>query len=305
MKQRKHLALLSFVFVLLVGGIAGYAGQADLIVLHTNDIHGRIEVDEDILGFPYISSLVQYYRAQYEHVLVLDAGDALHGQPITTVLEGESAVVSMNIVGYDVMVPGNHDFNFGYQRLLELEEEYMEFDLVGANVFKEGELLFTPYVIKEVGDFTVGIFGLVTSQIATHPRNIEGLEFGDITEAATRCVSALRDDHNVDLVIALGHVGLNYSSEVAAQVEGIDLFVDGHSHSLLLQGEWVGNTLIVQAHEYGKYLGKVEVDLSGETPVMEASLISAEVGRELVDPDEELIELLEEFREEILRRMFG
>ncbi len=304
--MRGRMLLLALSVSLAVSG-GTLATNADLIILHTNDIHGRIEVDEGRLGMPYIGSLVQYYRAQYEYVLVLDAGDTIHGQAVTNQLEGESAVISMNVAGYDVMVPGNHDFNFGYDRLLELEEQFMEFQLVAANVFKEGELLFDPYVIKELGEFTVGIFGLATpaTYTTTHPRNIEGIEFGDMNAAAEKYVAVLREEYNVDLVVALGHVGINSSREVAAQVEGIDLFVDGHSHSLLLRGEWVGETLIVQAHEYSNYLGKVEIDLSGAAPVMEASLISAETARELVEPDEELVEMMQEFRDEVVRRMLG
>ncbi len=302
MRVRASLLVLS---AALAAVAVATATTVDLVILHTNDIHGRIEVDEGIMGLPYISSLIEYYRGQYEHVLVLDAGDALHGRPITDRLEGESAVMGMNAAGYDVMVAGNHDFNFGYQRLLELDAEMMEFQLLSANVYKDDELLLTPYIVQEVGDYTVGIFGLTTDSISTHPDHIAGLEFRSAEAAAREYTAILREEHNVDLVIALSHVGLRVSEAIAADVEGIDLFVDGHSHSLLLEGKWVGDTLIVQAHEYTKYLGKVEIDLSGEKPAMQATLISAETARELVEPDEELVELLQEFRDEIIRRLFG
>lgn len=302
-----RMLLVIGLFLAVVGsGSAVVASSTDLVILHTNDIHGRIEVDEGRLGMAYISSLIAHYRDQYEHVLVLDAGDTIHGRPITDQLQGESTVVAMNKADYDVMVPGNHDFNFGYERLLELEE-MMAFDLVATNVFKDGELLFNPYVVKEVGDFTVGIFGLATSDTytTTHPRNIVGIEFGNMEEASRKYVEILRAEYNVDLVIALGHVGIKDSSEVVTHVAGINLFVDGHSHTRLPEGEWVNDTLIVQAHEYGNYLGKVTIDLSGETPTLTASLISAEAARELVEPDEAMNELMKEFRDEVVRRMLG
>lgn len=304
--MRMRLFLLLAALIAHVGLLAS-ANSIDLVILHTNDIHGHIEskIDEGLLGLPYISSLVQYYRAQYEHVLVLDAGDTLHGQPIATALEGESAVVAMNAAGYDVMVAGNHDFNFGYQRLLELERDYMEFTLLSGNVYKAGEPLLTPYIVKEIGDYTVGIFGLTTDSVSTHPDNVVGLEFRSSTVAAQRYVTILRETYNVDFVIALTHIGLHVSERIAAQVNGIDLFVDGHSHSLLPQGQWVGETLIVQAHEYGRYLGKVVIDMSGERPAMQATLISAEAAAELVEPDEAIVEMLQEFRAELRRRILG
>ncbi|MFO8034596.1 MAG: bifunctional UDP-sugar hydrolase/5'-nucleotidase [Candidatus Bipolaricaulota bacterium] len=306
MRRRAILVLLTGLSLLVMSPV-GLAGDVDLVILHTNDIHGRIEIEDGQLGLPYVGALVDYYQAEYEHVLVLDAGDAIHGKPVTNTLEGESAVMAMNAAGYDVMVSGNHDFNFGYDRLLELKEEYMEFDLVAGNVFKEGELLFDPYVIKDFGVYKVGIFGLATPDtcVTTHPHNIEGIEFGAMVETADEYITVLREEYNVDLVVALGHVGIGASREVAAAVEGIDLFVDAHSHSRLPEGEWEGDTLIVQAHEYTKYLGVVEVDLSGDVPAMQASLISAQVGRDLVEPDEQIIEMLEQFREEMYRIMLG
>ena len=292
-------------FVLFISSLV-FAAGVDLVILHTNDIHGRIEIGDGMLGMPYIRALVEYYRERYDHVLVMDAGDTIHGRPITDRLEGESAVISMNLVGYDFMVPGNHDFNYGYDRLLELEE-MMEFHLVAANVFKDGVLLFNPYVVKEVGDYSIGVFGLATSDTytTTHPNNIIGIEFGDMIEASRKYVDLLRNEYKVDMVIAVGHVGTSATKAVVSQVQGIDLFVDGHSHGRHLRGEWVGDTLIVQANEYTKYLGMVTIDLSGERPVMEARVIPASEGKELVDPDEELDEMMQEFRDEIRRLILG
>ncbi len=307
---RKTLAIMGLSILLLFSGIlVQSAAGSDLIILHSNDIHGRIEMGEGLMGMPIIGAIIEDYRARYENVLVLDAGDTIHGRPITNALDGTSTVKTMNMAGYDVMVPGNHDFNFGYERLLELEEE-MEFDLVAANVFKDGELLFRPYVVKEVGPFSVGIFGLATpaTYTTTHPDNIVGIEFGEMVEAAQKYVEILRNDYQVDFVIALGHVGMggnNPSTRVAEQVAGIDLFVDGHSHTRLEEGEWHHGTLFVQAYEYTKYFGKVEIDLSGDEPVITASLISAEEAVAQFEPVPELVDYLAEAREEVRQKLLG
>ncbi len=310
MKLRKGFWLSAiFVFLFFTVFSVTPAGASNLIILHTNDIHGRIEMNDDLMGMPIITSIIQDYRDNYDNVLVLDAGDTIHGRPITNSLEGRSTVEAMNMAGYDVMVPGNHDFNFGYERLLELEEK-MDFDLVATNVLKDGELLFRPYVVREFADFSVGIFGLATpaTYSTTHPDNIVGIEFSDMVEAARKYVDILRDEYQVDLVIALGHVGFggdNPSTRVAQEVEGIDLFVDGHSHSRLPEGEWHHGTLFVQAYEYTKYLGKVEIDLSGDEPVMSALLISAEEAYAQYEPSSEMVELLDKAREEVRQKLLG
>ncbi len=302
MKISKRVQAL-LVLIVFIWPVQAVQAHERLIILHTNDLHGRIETGENRLGMPYIAALNKYYGSRHEHVLLLDAGDTIHGRPITDGLKGKSAVASMNAAGYEVMVPGNHDFNFGWERLLELEADFMQFSLVAANVFNNGELLFDPYVIKTIGDFRVGIFGLVTPETlySTHPKNIEGIRFGEVLQAAEKYSTLLREEYKTDLVVALGHIGISDSEKIARQVEGIHLFVDGHSHTMLKQGRKVCGTLIVQAHEYGNYLGKVEIDLSKGKPVIEAQLISADEALGLVEPDARIQEMLEEFRAELSR----
>ncbi len=305
-------AALAAVLLVLLAAAPGFAVEEDLVILHTNDIHGRIETDleadEPIMGIPIISTIIQDYRSETDNVLVMDGGDTIHGRTITNQLEGRSTVDVMNAAGYDVMVPGNHDFNFGYERLLELEE-YMEFDLVAANVSKDGELLFDPYAVYEVGEFTVGVFGLATpdTYVTTHPDNIEGIEFTDMVAAAEEYVPILQDDYQVDLVVALGHVGFagdHPSTEVAENVDGIDLFVDGHSHSRLAEGEWHHDTLFVQAYEYTKDLGVVKADLTAPEPELEAWLISGTDAAD-IEPDPAIEDLLEEAADEVVRQRLG
>ncbi len=308
MSKSRYLRLVLFITMLgLAFTMRVAAAEPDIVILHTNDMHGRIETDDGILGMPLISALVQQHRAEHDHVLVLDAGDTLHGRPVANQLEGRSVVATMNAAGYHYMAPGNHDFNYGYERLLELEDE-MEFQVLAANVYKDGELLFTPYVIHELGPYRVGILGLATPDTyqTTHPRNIEGIEFTSMVEAAAHYVPILQQQ-NVDLIIALGHVGFgrNYpSTAVADAVDGIQLFVDGHSHTLLPEGQHHKDTLFVQANEYGKYLGRVEVRLSGDRPEFRASLIPAQ-GLTDLEPDLEITEMLEDFRAEVRRQILG
>jgi 5'-nucleotidase / UDP-sugar diphosphatase len=291
-------ALSKLHIVLAVVLLGGFAVAEHLIVLHTNDIHGRLEQGEG-MGMAKLATLVERYRAEHEHVLLLDAGDTLHGTPLAIATEGASVVEAMNLVGYDVMVPGNHDFNYGgFRRLLELRE-VAEFEFLAANILRGGEPLFESHVIVEVGPYRVGIFGLVSPAYTSIVNRlfIRGLEITDMSEAAERMVTLLQEE-GVDLIVAVGHVGLYGdfpSTRVLDEVEGIDLFVDGHSHDRLEEGVRHGTTLLVQAHEHLKELGVVEVDLSGPSPSLVAALVSAEEAADLPDHPE-VRQLLERAR---------
>lgn len=308
--RKSLLVTLTILFLVLGSAGANALDRVDLVILHTNDMHARIEPDlnNNVMGMPYIGALIQQQRALYPEVWVIDAGDTLHGRPVSDKLHGESTVRIMNLVGYDFMVPGNHDFNFGSQRLVELQE-IMDFELLGANVYLDGEQLFQAYSIREVAGKTIGLFGLATADTytTTHPDNIRGIEFKDMIETAQYYVDLLRNDYGADMVICIGHVGYgrNFpSTEITKAVSGIDLFIDGHSHTKLPEGEIHDGTLFVQTHEHAHNLGQVLIDLSGATPVMKATLIPAEEAFKL-EPLAEIEEYLEEARNEVRKKLLG
>lgn len=237
-----------------------------MAIVHTNDTHTRIEASgNDGMGFARIATKVNDLRSNYgeDHVLVLDAGDTLHGLPIVTTSKGEAMTKILNTIGYDAMASGNHDYNYGYERLLELDS-LLGGKVLSANVVKEdGTPLLTPYIIKEVAGKKVAIFGLSTpmTMYQTHPKNVSGLTFETPSEVAAEMVKEL--EGKADMIIALAHLGsyedADTSFDVAEKVKGIDLIVDGHSHTVLPEGKKVGDTLIVQTGEYTKQLGLVNV----------------------------------------------
>ena len=108
----------AFAAVVLPGDDTDLSGQ--LVILHTNDSHGRIKEDGTSMGMSAVRYLANEYESAGAEVIILDAGDTLHGLPIVTATRGETAVNTMNAVGYSAMAPGNHDFNYGYAHLLEL-----------------------------------------------------------------------------------------------------------------------------------------------------------------------------------------
>lgn len=276
--------LLVFTVCFQFSSFDGYAQtEKEIVLFHTNDTHSRVEEGKYAgMGFAKISTYIKNEKEKNKNVLVLDAGDTFHGQTIATLVKGESIATLMNKIGYDATVAGNHDFNYGKERLVELDK-LTTFPILASNIKKEdGSDLLTPYIIKEVDGIKFGIFGLATPETAymSHPKHVEGLTFSSPVEESKKMVSQLKD--KVDVVVALAHLGLNEKSEftsekVAQKVDGIDIIIDGHSHTILENGKMVGNTLIASTGEYDKNLGKITLSfLDNKLSSKKASLITKE-----------------------------
>ncbi|MCK9444030.1 MAG: 5'-nucleotidase C-terminal domain-containing protein [Tissierellaceae bacterium] len=309
-RNRKILSIflsLMLIIGMVIGGTSSEVfaeGSTTITILHVNDVHGRLEPDEreGAMGFGVFKAKLDELREENPNLLLLNAGDALHGTTMVNLTDGEAMITMMNAVGFDALVPGNHDFNYGYDRLLELKE-LAEFPVIAANVVKEadGESDFDAYVIEEVDGVRVGIFGLATEEtkFKSHPDNTVGITFVNPVEAAKEAVKALQDE-GVDVVIALVHLGIEgtvdtTSKEVAENVEGIDLIIDGHSHEEL--NLTFGDALLVQAGSYLKNIGVVELEVSeGKVVNKDASLIpTADLAE--VEPDKEIVAMVEKINE--------
>ena len=277
---RMLAAIIALLMLILPAAAEESGGEIDLtghiVILHTNDSHGRADTN---LGFSRAAYAKDVLEGAGATVLLLDAGDTLHGLPFANISEGEAIVEIMNAAGYDAMTVGNHDFNYGAERLQELAEK-AGFSILAANVLKEdGGSLLPGNMIFEIGNVKFGIFGLATPETAykTSPDNVEGLTFTDPVASAQENVAQLEAE-NCTIIIALSHLGMDEGSEItsqmlAEQVPGIDVIVDGHSHTLLEEGLWVDNTLIVSAGEYIENIGCVDIDPTGLTA---ATMLTAE-----------------------------
>lgn len=253
------------------------------IIMHTNDTHGRVDPnkDKDQMGFTAVSALKKSLEAAGAEVILLDAGDTLHGTDFAKKDNGKRIVALMNLVGYDAMVPGNNDFNYGTDTLLKRAKK-MNFALLSANItYKDnGENLLEDSIIIEKNGVKYGIFGLTTTDtvVKEDPKDIKKILFKNPVTIAKEEVDNLKAK-GADTIIALAHLGVDTNSEftsktVAEQVDGINLIVDGHSHTAFHEGLPVNNTLIVSAGQYIEHIGVVTISPNGN---MKASLI---------DPDE-------------------
>lgn len=239
----------------------------DLNIFHTNDIHGGVDENIGFAKFKHFINLAnEYTRA--EGYLVLDAGDIFHGTPFATVELGESVAQVLKVVGYDAMSPGNHDFNYGQDRLVELGK-VADVELLAANVKTiEGKLRYGDCFVKEIGGMSVGLFGLTTPETVTktNPENVVGLTFGTEEEivAEAKLMVQVLQERGVDVIIGLMHMGIDTDSRIksttiASQVDDIDLIIDGHSHSELNQYEIVNGTILTSTGEHFKNVGVVTI----------------------------------------------
>ena len=210
------------------------------IILHTNDVHGGIA------SYAAVAGLKQAYQDAGAAVLLADAGDFSQGDPTVSVSQGATAVELMNLAGYDVAIPGNHEFDYGYDNLKTLAGQ-ADFPILAANILQGEDLALEggTAIFQPQGEdgIKIGVFGLDTPETATkaHPDKIKGLSFlaGDDLFA---CAQAQVDEltaQGCDYIICLGHLGIdaestgNRSLDLLEKVTGIDVFIDGHSHSTL------------------------------------------------------------------------
>ena len=208
-----------------------------IVILHTNDVHGSIE------GYAAVAAMKDAMEEAGAYVLLLDGGDYIQGSTSVSISQGATAIELMNMAGYDAVTIGNHEFDYGYENLVSIMES-AEFSVLAANVYYEDEVAFDSYTIFTTDDgVTIGVFGLDTPETATkaHPAKIAGVSFlsgEELYACAQEQVDAL-EEAGCDYIICLGHLGIddesegNRSIDVLENVTGIDVFIDGHSHSTL------------------------------------------------------------------------
>ena len=298
--KKKVLSLLMAVVMTFSLAVTANAAEetaqdlnGDIVILHTNDVHGAIA------GYAKVAALKDAYEARGAYVLLMDAGDFIQGDPTVSTSEGATAVELMNLAGYDVVSLGNHEFDYGYQNLKDLEAD-ADFAIVDANVLYNGRVAFEDNLVFTAPDGTkIGVFGLDTPETATkaHPAKIQGVTFlagEDLYDCAQEQVDALTAE-GCEYIICLGHLGIddesagNRSIDLLEKVDGIDVFIDGHSHSTradLLDATdgtgMVGNTMVTSTGTKLESIGVVTIDAEGvittsTTPVANLTAEDADV----------------------------
>ena len=235
----------------------------DVKIVHTNDIHARVEEDDynQVIGMDRLSGIAQAFTEGADGSLMLDSGDTFHGQPIATLVKGESVAKLMKACGYDAMTTGNHDWSYGKDRLKELGGIANVKILSGNIKNTDGTSFFdTDALVKEITKngktLKIGVFGVSDPEMKnkTTPSNVEGLDFQDAVAYARREAAALKAE-GCDVVIALSHT-LD-PKNVAAQVDGVDLWLCGHEHIELSESVTTPDGSKTYVSESGHYLNSV------------------------------------------------
>ena len=298
MKQRKLLSLLLaavMVLAMLVPAAAtGTKAPApgSIVILHTNDVHCSIDqsVEEDntvsAIGYAGVAALKAEMEDLYgeDYVTLVDAGDAIQGGPIGTLSKGSYIVDIMNQTGYDIAIPGNHEFDYGMDNFLTLAKDKAKYTYVCSNFvdLTTNKPVFDAYKLVTYGDTKVAYVGIDTPETFTKSNPTyfqdaggkyiysfsQGNEGKDLYEAVQKAVDAAKAE-GADYVVALGHLGVDsqsspwMSTEVVANTTGIDVLIDGHSHSTL--GETAKNkdgedVILAQTGTKLAAVGKIVID---------------------------------------------
>ena len=257
--MKRLLAILLALMLVLAGFTAAEAAEPDeskgIVVLYTNDVHCAVD---DNIGYAGVAAYKNAYeKAGYEVVLV-DSGDAVQGATIGTLSKGEYIVEIMNELGYAAAAVGNHEFDYGMDRFMELTE-LADYDYVAANfVDKDGNLVVDAYTIVEAGGHKIAFVGAATPETFTSSSPAyfqdengnfiygfcEGGDGSDFYAAIQSAVDSAAAE-GADIVIVLSHLGTNlesapYSaSDLIENTNGIDAVLDGHSHSV-----WAGEIVL-------------------------------------------------------------
>lgn len=293
-------------------------GIVDVEIIHTNDIHGRSGYTQDsVFGFDMLASYAKLETPD----LLIDAGDLYHGQAFATLEQGGSIAELVKAVGYDIITPGNHDWNYGKERLKELGE-MSGAEILAGNITEAGNDYFgnAGIYVKEITDedgdtVKVGVLGVFDQDITsdTAPSNIEGLDFDDDARTATELAEKLRTDEGCEIVIAVSHQ--QDCESFIAKTNGIDVLIAGHEHSVLDKEypDADGNAVkVVETGSYFANIGNLSISYDMEKDLIESiteTIVSASaVGKMELEADPEVTQLLSEInsrQEEQLKEVIG
>ena len=267
------------------------AGPDDIVILYTNDVHTYIDRGQEEGGQGALTySKVAGYKSTLDNVLLVDAGDAIQGTAYGSMDNGATIIELMNAAGYDVATLGNHEFDFGMERILQIMQREADFPYVSCNLYHldsgtPGANVLDSYQVLEVNGVRVALLGITTPESITkstpayfqdeNGNYIYGIAGGEDGTELYQAVQQAIDQaaQEADYVIALGHLGVDPSSspwtseELIANTTGLDAFIDGHSHTSVemeLVEDQEGNPVVLtQTGSYLDALGQMTISADG------------------------------------------
>ncbi|MEG2367827.1 MAG: bifunctional UDP-sugar hydrolase/5'-nucleotidase [Oscillospiraceae bacterium] len=290
MRRGKNLFGLGLGFALLLSLLVGCSPKApalpekDIAILYTTDVHCGVD---DAIGYAGLAAYRQELASDGSEVLLVDSGDAIQGAPIGGLSKGETIIEIMNEMGYAVAIPGNHEFDYGTDRLLELSK-LAKFPYLSANFVntETGEKIFEPYTIKDVAGVKIGFVGVTTPLTLTssNPAGFKN-EKGDyiygfmsdedgtkLYEAVQKAVNSARKE-GADYIVVLSHLGIGTvdepytSNSLIEHCSNIDAVLDGHTHQTVSQAKVLDKdgkeVLLTQAGTKLDNIGELHIGTDG------------------------------------------
>ena len=259
------------------GATESSADLPEANILHTNDVHGRIVEEKGVIGDAKLAAVIDEERAKNPSTLVVDAGDAFQGLPISNSSKGEERAKILNEIGYDAMAVGNHEFDFGLDEAKKYKE-ILNFPLLSSNTYINGARLFEASTIVDKDKNVVGdefvVIGVTTPETATktHPKNVQGVTFTDPISEVNKVIDeiearATAEGKTYKNYVVLAHLGVDTTTPVEwrgstlaeelsknAKLKGKRVTViDGHSHTV--QSTTYGDN--VTYNQTGSYLNNI------------------------------------------------
>jgi 5'-nucleotidase / UDP-sugar diphosphatase len=277
-----HQHWVMFPFIVLVFFVALSVtdvahAQVAVTILHTSEHHGTIQPIEDgpfagLGGVERRAALIKQIRREVEHLLIVDSGDLLMGTAMSSVFRGEVDISVMNLMGYDAVAAGNHDFDFGTKHLKSLRKE-ATFPFLCTNVRPRDPGVCQRHTIKHLGHVRVGLIGLIGKKSYPDTFNravVREVEFVDPIVAAKQAVEELRED--VEILVAITHQDTEEDLTLAKAVPGLDVIIGGHTEGfdglvppgqakpVLGRVELTGvGPVFVKTHRLGRTLGRLDL----------------------------------------------
>ena len=272
-------------------------GTYDAYALACTDFESLARTYGRVGGLDRLATLIKAIRVQRKgRVLLLDGGDTWQGSYTSLESRGGDMVKVMNALGVDAMT-AHWEFTYGAKRVEELVKQ-LKFPFLAGNVKEAtwGDPVFQPRTIVERGGLRIGVIGQAFpyTPIANPRYMMPDWSFGIEEEKLAANVAALRAE-GVDLVVLLSHNGFDVDHKLAGRVKGIDVILTGHTHDALPEPVIVGNTLLVAAGSHGKFLARLDLDVSGKRIVNYAFRLIP-VLADVIAPDPEMAALVREIR---------
>ncbi len=298
---------LTSLFILFMLGILAFgwndapvvaAGDFKLTLLHTSENHGHWETmtfsNVSQGGIARRATLVKKLRAEIPNTLLLDSGDVSQGTLYYLPYQGKEGRDFYNLLGYDAVTMGNHEFDLGPKVLADNFVNGANFSIVLANVDVSNEPTLAgkipPFVVKTVGGEKIGIFGMVTDELPTNSRAGPNVKMKDAAQTVKDVVTQL-NSQGVNKIILLSHRGYDEDKKLASQVDGIDVIVSGHTVTLLgdpakldkslgapdgpyptmVNNPGGGRTAIVHDYLWGRQLGRLDLTFDDQGVLQSAS----------------------------------